>query len=107
MNPLRAEVPEELLQKAEGGDKDAQFEIGKRFDSGQGVKQDSGKAAQWYFRAASKGHAKAAEYLAIFYDEGIGVPKDPVIAGRWRKIAQRNADNQSSRYNVFAKPNYL
>jgi hypothetical protein len=81
-------LPAELVSKAKSGDAEAQFEIGKRLDSGQGVASDPKLAADWYRKAALQGHPKAAEYLAIFYEEGIGVPKDLEKAKQWRERAK-------------------
>jgi hypothetical protein len=81
-------LPAELVGKAKSGDAEAQFEIGKRLDSGQGVEADPKLAADWYRKAALQGHAKAAEYLAIFYEEGIGVKKDLEKAKQWRERAK-------------------
>ena len=81
-------LPSELVSKAKSGDAEAQFEIGKRLDSGQGVEADPKLAADWYRKAALQGHVKAAEYLAIFYEEGIGVPKDLEKAKQWRERAK-------------------
>lgn len=92
---LSAEIPADLLKKAEAGDVEAQFEAGKRLDSGQGVKPDAAAAALWYYKASRNGHAKAAEYLSIFYEEGIGVKKDLDIANRWKEIAEYNRQKKS------------
>ena len=80
-------LPAELVGKAKSGDAEAQFEIGKRLDSGQGVEADPKLAADWYRKAALQGHAKAAEYLAIFYEEGLGVKKDLVLAAKWYELS--------------------
>jgi TPR repeat protein len=50
---------EELMQKAEAGDVEAQFRIGARYDSGDRVPRDGAEAVRWYRRAAEAGHANA------------------------------------------------
>ena len=83
------ELPEALLEKAEGGDPQAQFELAKILDAGLGVRSDPQKAAEWYYKAATQGHADAADFLATLYGEGIGVQRDPVLAGSWKGIARK------------------
>ena len=89
-------LPAELVSKAKAGDAEAQFEIGKRLDFGQGVEAAPKLAADWYHKAALQGHPKASEYLAIFYEEGIGVVKDLEKAKEWRERAKVPGKTQSS-----------
>jgi len=90
------ELPESLVEKAEGGDPQAQFELAKVLDAGLGVKSDPQKAAEWYYKAAIQGHADAADFLATLYAEGIGVPRDSVFAGSWKGIARRIRSDPNS-----------
>ena len=50
---------EEVKQKAQAGDKDAQFRLGNAYDSGAEVPRDGAEAMKWYMRAAAAGHAEA------------------------------------------------
>lgn len=50
---------QKALTLAEQGDPAAQFEVGRCFDKGLGVEQDSKKAAEWYGRAAIQGETWA------------------------------------------------
>jgi hypothetical protein len=90
-------LPAELVSKAKAGDAEAQFEIGKRLDSGQGVEADPKLAADWYRKAALQGHPKAAEYLAIFYEEGIGVKKDLVLAAKWYELSANKGNANAAK----------
>ena len=72
-----------LTKKAEAGDADAQFGTGARYDHGNGVPKDSGKAVEWYQKAAGQGHAKAQNNLGAMYKSGEGVPKDAGKAVEW------------------------
>jgi len=40
--------------------------------------------------AAENGHAEAQRFLAIMYDEGIGVPQDHKLAYAWAEVALAN-----------------
>jgi len=52
---------ESLLKRAESGDAAACYDLGLKYNSGDGVAQDYKKAAEWYEKAAGKGNT-AAEY---------------------------------------------
>src|SRR5262245_25459788 len=54
----------DLTSRAERGDKDAQFQLGVRFERGDGVPTDPAKAVAWYKKAADAGHLGAAKNLA-------------------------------------------
>lgn len=75
--PLR----ERLLERALKGDTEAQFELGKDYETGRiGLKQDWAQALHWYGEAADQGDGFAEASLAILYHFGKGVPKDPFEA---------------------------
>ncbi len=50
---------QKLKKKACTGDAEAQFELARCYDTGNGVKKDSAEAAKWYRMAAERGHADA------------------------------------------------
>jgi hypothetical protein len=98
---LSADLPEELLNKALSGDADAQFELGKRLDAGQGLKAEPEKAARWYEKASIQGHAEAAYYLAVLHENGIGLNKNSKLAAAWyafsAKLGHRRAEQALDR----------
>ena len=53
----------EYQDKAEAGDLDAQFCLGKCLETGRGVTQDFKAALQWYEKAARKGHVDSQHAL--------------------------------------------
>jgi len=66
---------QKMLEKANAGDKDAQFGLGKRYSSGT-LRNDQ-KACQWFRKAAEQGHADAQFALGIMYTyDGKNVTKD-------------------------------
>jgi uncharacterized protein YbaP (TraB family)/TPR repeat protein len=65
---------------AQAGDRDAQYNLGVLYESGQGVKQDRGQAAQWYAHAADKGSAPAQYSLGLMFAHGEGLGRDRVLA---------------------------
>ncbi|MDR2188748.1 MAG: sel1 repeat family protein [Azonexus sp.] len=100
---LRAATIDDIHMRAEQGDGEAQFELGRRFEYGRGgVEQDPAQALEWYGKAAAQG-VKGADYrhavlrneiekfareladvekgdsplvLAEYYEAGMGVKKD-------------------------------
>ncbi len=75
---------------AEQGDVDAQFNLGVRYVTGEGVPQDDNEALRWFRRAAEQGDADAQFNLGIGYDLGRGVPQDDTEALRWfRRAAEQ------------------
>jgi len=79
--------PSTLLQAAQGGDPNAQFQMGDLFMTGHGVARDPAAAAGWYRAAAQQGHAVAAGNLGVLYANGWGVPQSDVEAVNWFQMA--------------------
>ena len=74
-----------MYQKAaEQGFSYGQYDLGRCYANGIGVKQDAVQAAQLYQKAAEQGHKDAQLALADCYEQGRGVPKNPTLAARWR-----------------------
>ena len=59
----------EGLQKANNGDKDAQFYVATCYRQGNGVEANQEKAIYWFEKAAMQDHADAQYYLAGYYFE--------------------------------------
>jgi TPR repeat protein len=78
---------EQLLRSASGGDRNAQFALGVRYDTGRGVLQDFVAAAKWFERAARQGVLEAEFSLAMAYALGRGVTQDDAQALGWFRQA--------------------
>jgi TPR repeat protein len=102
-------------RKAEAGDAEAQFKLGKiyandgfYFDA-SGVliapiiAKDAAKAVEWYRKAAAQGHAEAQYHLGWKYSKGEGVPKDAAKAAEWyrKAAAQGHAEAQYHLGNMY------
>ena len=82
--PLR----ERLLERALKGDVEAQFDLGKNYETGRiGLKKDLVQAEHWYREAANQGEPFAQASLAILYGFGKGVQPDQVQALMWYELA--------------------
>ena len=53
----------------------AEYNLGVKYERGEGVKQDYKKAANFYQKAADQGNANAQANLAVLYIWGKGVGK--------------------------------
>jgi EAL and modified HD-GYP domain-containing signal transduction protein len=75
---------------AQGGEPQAQCELGARYAAGDGVVQDWAESLAWYTRAAEQGHAKAQWNAAVMHAHGQGCAQvDEAQAFMW---CQKAAD---------------
>jgi TPR repeat protein len=77
---------------AEGGDPDAENELGRHYEDGSGLEQDYARAAFWYLRAAEHvpnlgGAGQGRNNLGNLYVDGNGVSRDYVQAYMWYSLA--------------------
>lgn len=79
----------QLVQRAESGDAQAQFELGRAYEDGTGVAQDDEQAVQWFRKSADQGNARAQNALGVMYALGRGVQRDKEEAVRWYKKAAK------------------
>jgi TPR repeat protein len=81
----------ELQVKAEMGDAEAQYKLGKCYYNGNEVTKDDVEAVKWWRKAAAQNNADAECNLGVSYKYGEGVIKDEVEALKWyRKAAAQN-----------------
>jgi hypothetical protein len=81
-----------LINDAELGDARAQRLLALRYWRGRGVVQSDALAAYWMKKAAEQRLVLAERDLAGFYDQGIGVERDPNQALRLYKSAAQRGD---------------
>jgi TPR repeat protein len=93
--PLR----NQLLDRALKGDAEAQFELGKNYETGRiGLPKDLAQAQHWYCEAASQGDPYAAASLGILFNFGKGVKRDYFQAYVWyeRALTHLSTGNRDS-----------
>jgi len=71
------------LPKAEAGDMEAQYDIGRMYERGNGVPKDVEKAFEWYIKAAKQGNDKAAFKVGYSFLRGDGTSRDYEKALTW------------------------
>jgi TPR repeat protein len=85
-----------LTKAAKSGNAKAQFDLGMRYESGQGVKPDEEKSLEWLNKAANQGSLEAQLHLGSLYSKGEKLVKDEQKASSWfeKAAAQGDADAQ-------------
>jgi len=89
-------IPEALKwyrKSAAKGNPDAQNELGRMYEDGEGVKQNYVLAPKWYRRAAEHvpdlgGAGQGRNNLGLLYLNGRGVPQDYIQAYMWFSLAK-------------------
>jgi TPR repeat protein len=81
-----------LKERAEGGDAQAQDELGAMYAEGRGVKKDYAEAVVWFRKAAEQGEATGQNELGVMYAEGRGVTQDYAQAVTWFRKAAEQGD---------------
>ena len=85
-----------ILEQANEGDSDAEFQLGKCYEEGLGdVHKDYATAVQWYMKSAKKGNADAQNKIGIYY---FG-KKDYKEALKWYESSAKGG-NAKARYNM-------
>ena len=101
-SPMESATPrylllQELLDRRPKGRhvKHALFECGVMREIGLGCGVDLADAIKLHEGAAARGHGQACYRLGGFYDDGVGVERDPATALRWyergRELGDPNA----------------
>lgn len=79
-----------LKDGAEGGDPEAQFELGRRYLQGVGLERNDVMALHWVKASAEQGYARAEAGLGWMYAVGRGVPRDDAKSFVWYEKAAKN-----------------
>jgi len=74
-----------------------QMEWAQRYEHGEGVAQDYGRALQLYCAAARRGHVMAQYQLGWMYANGRGVEHDDARAAAWFRLAAAQGDAPAQR----------
>ena len=88
-----------LIELAEKGIADAQYNLGVCYANGQGVAKNMAEAVRWYRKAAEQGHTKAQYNLGWCYYMGNGVHRNYAEAVKWFSNAAKQCD-ASAQYNL-------
>lgn len=72
-----------VMNAAKQGDTEAQLELAKRYEQGNGVPKSDREAVEWIVEAAHQHNALAQVYLGACYSDGHVVPQDDNQAFKW------------------------
>ena len=91
---------DEMKEKAEKGDAQAQYTLGLMYYEGKEVSKNYPEALKWIRRAAEEQeYVDAQFFLGYMYYEGIGTPQNYSEAARWtRKAAEQG--HATAQYNL-------
>jgi len=92
---------DQLQQRAGNGDPAAEYALGLRYASGDGVKQDDKEATDWFSKAAENGNVKAQAALGTRYWAGRGVAPSLSQAYFWSVLARAAGDKNSKIFAEF------
>ena len=82
------------MASAEGGDAEAQVNVGEIYERGLGDAPNYEAAAIWYRKAADQGNTRGLFNLGTFYEQGLGVEQDKLQAlNLYRQAWGLPADN--------------
>ena len=96
----------DLRKLAAEGNADAEYALGKRYATGNGVRQDYREAMRWFLPAAELGNVRAQAKVATCFWAGKGVPRDYSKAYFWALLAEAGGDKDASFYRTDSG-NYL
>jgi TPR repeat protein len=80
----------ELTAKANTGDTEAQFWIGRAYEDGQLVPKDSDEAMQWFLKSAEQGYVPAQRMYGL-----ASVSVNPAVGERWMLRAGEQGDAEA------------
>ncbi|MHB1333173.1 MAG: tetratricopeptide repeat protein [Sulfuriferula sp.] len=84
-----------LLEAAQSGDADAQYNLGVLYFEGKDAPQDYIEAAKWYGAAADQGDRQAQFNLGLMFYHGIGLPKNLLHAYELFSLAAAHGDERA------------
>jgi len=94
----------ELKNSAIQGDVAAQYALGMRYATGEGVKQNYVEALAWFRQAAEQGDVRAQAKLAAWYSAGRGAQRDYSKAYYWGLLAQAGGEELGRTVVVTSAP---
>ena len=78
---------EKLQFRAEAGDFEAQFMLGKLYYYGFGIERNYTEAIKWFRASANQGHTSAQFLLGEAFEKGRGLERNYAQAAKWYKRA--------------------
>ncbi len=89
LQKVKAFSLKDLQRSADQGSREALYELGCRFDEGNGVEKDQAKAVEYWKKAAEKNEPNALYALFLAYANGEGTAEDDDLADDYFEKAVR------------------
>jgi len=84
---------ERMRIRADGGNLQAQLQLGRMYFLGDGVPKDEAEGLRWFRKAAERGESQAERILGLAYESGqAGLAKDEEKAVYWFRKAADHGD---------------
>lgn len=97
-----AEAANRIEKLFEQNNADAQYKLGIRYYTGDGVEKNHSESVKWFRKAAEQGHAEAQYNLGVCYEKGEGVDKNLAEAAKWyRKVAEQGDANAQRNLGMY------
>lgn len=97
-----AEAANRIEKLFEQNNADAQYKLGIRYYTGDGVEKNHSEAVKWFRKAAEQGNAEAQYNLGVCYENGEGVDKNLAEAAKWyRKVAEQGDANAQRNLGMY------
>lgn len=97
-----AEAANRIEKLFEQNNADAQYKLGIRYYTGDGVEKNHSEAVKWFRKAAEHGNAEAQYNLGVCYEDGEGVEKNLAEAAKWyRKVAEQGDANAQRNLGMY------
>lgn len=97
-----AEAANRIEKLFEQNNADAQYKLGIRYYTGDGVEKNHSEAVKWFRKAAEQGNAEAQYNLGVCYEKGEGVDKNLAEAAKWyRKVAEQGDANAQRNLGMY------
>lgn len=87
-----------LLEAAESGDAESQFQLGMLYYKGSIIPQDYEEATKWFGLAAEQGNVEAQFRYGCLIYYGRGIDRDLIKAHMWFNLAASEGNKASLRY---------
>lgn len=97
-----AEAANRIEKLFEQNNADAQYKLGIRYYTGDGVEKNHSETVKWFRKAAEQGNAEAQYNLGVCYEKGEGVDKNLAEAAKWyRKVAEQGDANAQRNLGMY------
>ena len=97
---FKASPVKTLTPRAQRGDRQAQYELGYVYETGDGTSKNIKKAIYWYQKSAIQGYPAARYRLGVLFGSGEGVRQDFYVSAKWLRMAATFDDHTLAQFRL-------